>query len=292
MTIRRLVVTLLDRPGTRTILALVATAYACWLNRGYVLRVFFDRATGSWGRAALGEVIIDGRRFDYHAHDLKLADGRTPWTQLAHRYWLDRAHVRAGETVFDIGAEVGSDVHAFSAAVGPTGLVIAIEAHPKTFASLQRTVALSGFENVICLPLAVTSAAAIVHISDGDTTLSSTLSERGHAVPGLPLDAIAASQGLGDVGLVKLNIEGSESAALQGMREVLSRARQVIVACHDFRADRGESPSYRTRDDVIRALAAAGFVVEPMRDGVPDYQRDHVVAQRLHADASGGTGSS
>lgn len=71
---------------------MAATAYACypcWLNRGYVLRLFFDRAGGWWGRAALGEVVIDGPPFEYHANDLHLVGGQTPWTRLAHRCRLD-----------------------------------------------------------------------------------------------------------------------------------------------------------------------------------------------------------
>ena len=80
-------------------------------------------------------------------------------------------------------------------------------------------------------------------------------------MPASTLDYICRSKAPGPVGLLKLNIEGSETAALRGASELLSRTRLVAVACHDFRADRGDGERFRTRAEVRRLLESAGFEV-------------------------------
>ena len=52
-----------------------------------------------------------------------------------------------GDVVVDLGAGFGDEALIFSNLVGPSGRVIAVEAHPKTFACLEETVRRSGAGN-------------------------------------------------------------------------------------------------------------------------------------------------
>lgn len=278
--LRSALVTALDRPLARPVLAAIGTVYARRLNGHRTLRVFYDRATRSWGRRTPNETIVDGPEFPYYAEDLTLAEGRTPWSAVAHNYWLSRAPVRLGETILDVGAEVGSDVHAFAQAVGPTGRVCAIEAHPVTFQRLQRTVALSALTRVTTHQVAIMGEPGMVYIDDGANSLSATVGTGGHAVRAVTLDRFCQDEGITAVGLLKMNIEGAERDALRGMTETLRRTRQVLIACHDFRAERGDGPFYRTRDEVRAHLAAHGLTVAPVDATKPAYERDHVLAVR------------
>ena len=244
--------------------------------------VFHDAALGSWGRTALGETIFDGPRFVYFAQDLQNVDGATPWTAAARRHWFVHYQPRAGDVILDIGAEVGGDVPAFAKGVGATGRVIAVEAHPATFKLLEATVDRCGFKQVECLHLAIAEGRGEIFIEDAESTLSSAVSSRGvgHRVPSLSMDEVCESLGIGEVALLKMNIEGSERGALKGMGKTLARTKHVAIACHDFRADRGDGEYFRTRGEVVAALGAAGFTIATPPENATVYVRDHVHAWR------------
>ena len=282
MTARDVLVRLLDRPRGRNLLASITNAHARRLNGSPALHVFYDHDLHSWGRKALGETILDGTKFNYYAHDLTITDGMTPWTAAAHRYWFVHYQPRPGDVILDIGAEIGSDVPAFANGVGKDGRVIAVEAHPVTYKLLEATVARCGFTNVECKLLAITESRGEIFIEDASSTLSSAISTRGvgHRVPGLSMDDLCEELGIGEIGLVKMNIEGSERDALKGMTKTLGRTRNLVVACHDFRADRGDGEYFRTRAEVVSTLRAAGFTVADPPKNATVYVRDHVHAWR------------
>jgi FkbM family methyltransferase len=289
MTIRDVLITVLDRRGGRAALAAIATVHARRLNRGKSgppLRVFYDRATGAWGRAVGNRVVIDGARFRYWGDQLTLTpDGTPPWVAFAERLWFRDYRPRPGDVILDIGAEVGTDTLPFADAVGPTGKVVAVEAHPVTFRLLQRTVELSGLnDRVICLNAAIASKGGTLVIEDDASTLRSTVRSEGtgHTIRALSLDDLCEELGLDAIGLLKMNIEGAERDALQGATKTLARTRHVVVAAHDFRADRGDGDSYRTRDFVVSLLNGAGLATkmapfDPARDAAAF--RDHILAR-------------
>ena len=290
MTMRDVLIAVLDRPGGRAALALIATMHARRLNHGKhgaPLRVFYDRSVGAWGRAQGNRVVIDGARFRYWADQLTLtSDGTPEWVATAQRLWFREYQPKPGDVILDIGAEVGTDTLPFADAVGPAGKVVAVEAHPVTYRFLQRTVELSGLQDrVICLNAAIASAAGTLIIEDDASTLRSTVKKEGsgHAIRALSLDELCAELGLDSIALLKMNIEGAERDALQGATKTLARSRHVVVAAHDFRADRGDGESYRTRDFVMSALSGAGLATrlapfDATRDAAAF--RDHVLARQ------------
>jgi FkbM family methyltransferase len=290
MTLRKLIVSALDRPGGRSALANIASLHAKRLARSNSrsVRVFYDRLSRSWGREYGGEHVIDGARFEYFGGHLLARDGAAPWRELARKNWLQHCEVRSGDVVLDIGAEVGTDTVLFDAMVGPDGLVLAIEAHPVTFLRLKRTLQLSHCDRTVPILAAIAAVAGPVFIEDGPDSLSSTIStglsgQERHSVPGVTLDALCDEYGITDVALLKMNIEGAEAPALEGMSKCLRNTRNVVIACHDFRADAGEGELYRTRDKVRAKLTSLGFELlpntyNPAVDHVS--ARDHIFARR------------
>ncbi len=290
MTIRDVLLALLDRPGGRRVLATIATLHARRLNRGKrgaPLRVFFDRRSGAWGRAHGNRAVIDGERFKYWGDQLTLTgDGVPPWIAAARRSWFLEYQPQPGDVILDIGAEVGTDTLAFADVVGPAGKVIAVEAHPVAYRFLQRTVELSGLQDrVVCVHAAISSSAGTVVIDDQSSLLRSTMKREGsgHQVRGLTLDQLCAELGLGGIALLKMNIEGAEREALQGAAATLARTRHIVISAHDFRADRGDGEFYRTKDFVFSLLSGAGLNTrmrpfDPARDGMHD--RDVVLARQ------------
>lgn len=291
MTLRDLLVEALDQPGGRSALAKIACLRAKRLAvepNSRPVRVFYDRLSRSWGREYDGEHVIDGPKFEYYGGHLLARNGTAPWRELARRNWLRQFDVNSGDVVLDVGAEVGTDTVMFDAMVGSRGRVLAIEAHPVTFARLMRTIQLSHCDRTIPVLAAIAEAPGPIFIEDGPDSLSSTVSrngskQSGHTVPGVTLDALCEDYGIRHIDLLKMNIEGAEAPALEGMKASLKNTRHVVIACHDFRADAGEGESYRTRDIVSASLTSLGFELLP-NDFDPSVDhisaRDHVFARR------------
>ena len=292
MSTRSLIVKLLDRPGFRSVLAGLISKYAGRLqdksDAGVPPRVFYDPATGCWGRAHGQDWLVEAPQFPYYANDLRLRSAKPPWQSMALQNWMRYADLRAGDTVLDIGAEVGSDSLTFAEHVGPTGKVLAIEAHPITYTRLHRTVLLSRRSQIIPVCAAIWDSAGIVAIESGETSLEASvvMSDPNaprlavHTVATITIDALCDSIE-GEIRLIKMNIEGSEGRALGGMLKVLARTRNIVVACHDFRADAGEGEWFRTKTIVTQALHNAGFDIlpNPHEHSEYPYNRDIVYAQ-------------
>src|SRR5207249_469475 len=159
-------------------------------------------------------------------------------------------------------AEYGTQTVTLSRAVGASGRVVAVEANAWTCSLLHRTVEENGLANVDVVHAAIAGQDGPVAFSDDrDATASNSLASSGATVPGKLLDTLVKEQGISRIDLLKINIEGAEGAALAGMHETMPLVRNVVVSCHDFRADRGESEWFRTSAAVDAALAAWDFQV-------------------------------
>jgi FkbM family methyltransferase len=173
------------------------------------------------------------------------------------------------DVVLDVGAGAGEEVELLSRLVGPGGRVYAIEAHPATFAALERRCSDAGLTNVVAVQVAVADRAGSVSFSDDDRYLENRMTDArsGLTVPARTLDELIEEWRLDRVDFLKVNIEGAEAAALRGLAQSAARVRQVTVSCHDFLADRGGDPANRTSPEVRRLLAGHGFAVIGRRRG-------------------------
>lgn len=160
-----------------------------------------------------------------------------PWLTLIFRHLL-----RSGDTVVDGGANIGYFSLLAGMCVGLKGHVHAFEPIPRSYQALLTNLnlnsapqiranlsALSSDERELqfYLPADVKTgrplgrlATAVVHKTDEHLCARSTT-----------LDAYAAASGLQHVRLIKLDVEGSEVAALEGMRHLLSEQRIDYLVC-------------------------------------------------------------
>ena len=95
------------------------------------------------------------------------------------------------------------------------------------------------------------------------------------------LDRVCDQFALEDIALVKMNIEGAERSALAGMNATIGHVRNICVACHDFKAEKGEGEFFRTRRLTETFLKESGFAIERRSHDARDYVRDHVIARRV-----------
>lgn len=171
--------------------------------------------------------------------------------------WCHTYTPSAGDVVFDIGAGIGDEAVIFSHLV-PDGRVYAVEAHPRTFACMQRTAELSGVANVTLLPCALADKDGSLSISTGLSHVSNTIMNGGDIeVPARSLSSLCRELNIGRIDFLKMNIEGAERLAVQGFDDL--DIRHIAISCHDFIADMGGGDFYRTREEVLRALRSLGY---------------------------------
>jgi FkbM family methyltransferase len=188
---------------------------------------------------------------------------------------------QVGDTVVDIGAGVGSEVHRFAELVGPSGLVVAVEANPTTCECLRLFCRLNELANVRVLNVAVSDSPGSVMISDdNEHHLSNSIvrTDGGVCVTCIRLDDLLDSLDIPVVDYLKMNIEGAESLAIAGMTGASERIAHVAIECHDHIADRGAGEDFRTKGAVEGFLVGAGFRVVTRHDARP-WMRDQVNAE-------------
>lgn len=148
-----------------------------------------------------------------------------------HESRLFVQQLRAGDVVFDVGANVGYYTALAAHAVGPQGKVVAFEPEPVNFSTLQRTVALNQFTNVLCQQLAVAEAAGVgtLYLSErnsGDHRLyQHGTGQQTSTVRTVDLDSFATDHGFGRLDVLKMDIQGAEGLALRGAEQLLLRCR-------------------------------------------------------------------
>ena len=189
---------------------------------------------------------------------------------MASDVYLYAYEPKPGDTVLDLGAGIGQELRVLSRLVGPAGRVVSVEAHPRTFDCLRRTINLNGLTNITAINCAATAAGGPVHIEDNSrhiTNSTTTNSTHSIQVDGRTLSDIVAESGVDRIDLLKMNIEGAELTVLEAASDVLPMVRNLVVSCHDFladravEADRGEAARMRTFAPVTALLRRAGYTI-------------------------------
>jgi FkbM family methyltransferase len=185
-------------------------------------------------------------------------------------FFLGKLH--PGDTVFDLGANIGVYTVPSAITVGPRGHIYSFEAHPGIAERLRRNLALNGLANVTVIARAVGLGFCDrnLHIAPdhGQNSLMSLGDEVGvFPVATTELDTFVHENAVGAVHAIKIDIEGAEVEALKGACATLRRDRPLIMA--EVNSDRltaaGESP--RTLIEYLRNL---GYEVQAL-DGNRTY---------------------
>jgi FkbM family methyltransferase len=142
---------------------------------------------------------------------------------------------RRGSIAVDVGANVGYHTVQFARAVGSEGHVIAFEPDPDNLRLLAHNVRTNGFANVTIVPKAAASDsdARALYLSD-DNTGDHRVYDSGDGRRSIQIQSITVDEVLAGldtpVSLVKLDIQGSEPAAIRGMQSFLSEHPEAWVA--------------------------------------------------------------
>ena len=134
--------------------------------------------------------------------------------------------------MIDGGAHLGFYSLLAERALAGSGTVLAFEPDPYNFAALQRNVAAT---SITAVPKALSADTGRSLFQPSLSTTGSSLLPRSDIEMATPIDVETTTidtelDGLPlDVLIVKLDVEGSELAALAGMQHSLERARTIVL---------------------------------------------------------------
>jgi FkbM family methyltransferase len=156
---------------------------------------------------------------------------------------LCRRIVRLGDTVLDIGANIGAVTFALAALVGPTGRVHAFEPNPRLGALLRKARERNEARQVVIheTALGAENGSLPLYVPCGNAGAASLVPERQSGepvtVPVRRLDDVLKN--VGSIRLIKIDVEGFEPQVLAGAESLFKSSRPEAVV---FELNRESGP--------------------------------------------------
>jgi len=172
--------------------------------------------------------------------------------------------VRPGDTVLDVGANIGYYTLQFARQVGPQGHVFAFEPDPQNFALLKLNVRQNGYANVTLVPKAVAARSERRRLfrnrdNRGDHRIYASGDDRESVdIETVALDEFFAGDSR-PIDFVKMDIQGAECEALSGMQSLLARNRHLRMFTEFW--PRGMRLCGSDPEQFLRRLLELGFEV-------------------------------
>lgn len=145
--------------------------------------------------------------------------------------WVCSRLVRPGDTVLDLGANLGLVSFVLSPMVGSTGRVHAFEPNPEMQAHIEEAIARNRVTNVQLhrMALGARNGELVLSVPRGNAGEASFVTSRHYAestevlVPVRTLSSIVADHGIDRIRFIKMDVEGFEPEVLAGAEDVFAR---------------------------------------------------------------------
>jgi FkbM family methyltransferase len=172
--------------------------------------------------------------------------------------------IKPGQTVYDVGANIGFFTILCSRLVGPEGHVYAFEPIPQNLKTLHHNVALNRLENVTVVEQALSSSTGTAQMFVSPWSAFHSLNVEGATkqedhgpdegeitVRTVTLDEFVQGEGVRAPDLIKIDVEGAELIVVEGMAETLRSVQPLLlVELHDTKLGYSEfvdAIDYRAR---------------------------------------------
>lgn len=187
--------------------------------------------------------------------------------------------IKPGMTFVDVGANIGSYSLFVAEKSGNTAHIVALEPHPQTFQKLQFNLQINSVENATALQLASGPKRTMLQLwSDGGSNIGHTsILKEGTSNPKIsvdvdvvPLVEILAGQGVENIDLLKIDIEGFEDQVLtpffQTANKTLWPKHLLIETAHrsiwqddvvDWMDQAGYRVVFQTKENLLLKLSIA-----------------------------------
>src|SRR5262245_38953169 len=134
--------------------------------------------------------------------------------------------LRPGDTVLDVGANIGQYTLLAGTKVGSSGKVFAVEPGTAARSLLERSISLNGLKNVSVLPIAAWDSDTMLYLNSSEpdncgaaevSVKAPEVSANAATIPARKLEPILRELGCERIDVLKIDIEGAELPALRGL---------------------------------------------------------------------------
>jgi FkbM family methyltransferase len=201
--------------------------------------------------------------------------------------WFEN-NVKPGQTVVDVGANVGYYSLLASRLVGPDGRVVGIEAHPRMAELLHRNAIINGRHNVSTHHLAAWFRAEHLtfHLrrhfaanSSAGSMQSRDLADLDDAEEVIEVDALPLDDVLKEVGpidLVKVDVEGAELQVFSGLSKTIGSNPQMRIL---FEWSPGQQAMLENKPTaLIDLLRGHGYTFRHIEQGLREVSDSELLA--------------
>lgn len=142
--------------------------------------------------------------------------------------------VKKGDTILDIGANIGYYTLLFAKLAGENGRVFAFEPEPENFSILKKNIEANGYQNVVLVQKAVFDKNEKIKLylrddNRGDHRIYDSGDGRQTIeITSVRLDDYFKNHN-GKIDFIKMDIQGAEGAALSGMRNLLKENNPIML---------------------------------------------------------------
>ena len=251
------------------------------------------------GKVVSGGTTDEGHPVLVHGHMMVLTAGNgfAPADMVLDRYEVETTkqfeqHVTNGMAIVDVGAHVGYFTLIAAKLVGSSGQVFAFEPDPINSGLLMKNIELNGYANIEVTTSALSS-------KSGNSTLYRTSLDSGrhslyrHDIPVVEtvevetttLDEFLESRNWPAIGLVKMDVEGSEPEVLAGMKRLLERSENIKLILEfniPILKNAGTEPA-----ELLETLMQKGFrvsYIDETKGAILLPEDDHASALERHMD--------
>ncbi len=223
-------------------------------------RFLFGRILSKSGLCRLFTIKTHGYLLRFHPATLSEEIWCSPESRYPDINFI-RTYLKAGDTYFDVGANIGNLLIPASNAVGETGRVVAFEPHPRVYSYLSDNLRLNKVRNAHAHNVALGSAPGEVHFTDlqDDDLNRVDLNGAGIRVKIHKLDDFSAH--FQRIALLKIDVEGYENLVLSGALLTLDK-----TDCLYFEASEEQYQRYGYGfRDLAGFLSDRGFAIYKAR---------------------------
>lgn len=182
------------------------------------------------------------------------------------------SRLRVGSVFIDIGANIGVLTVPAARKVGPTGVVLAIEPSPSIFPYLKHNVTLNGLGNVRLSQCAAFDQDKYMIPfyeapleSFGMGSLAAQFHDNPVTVPAQTLDHILEEHQIVRVDVLKVDVEGFESAVFRGAERLLTGDSPPLILFEFCDWAETRVPEFQV-GDAQRVLRDYGYEIWPLSD--------------------------
>lgn len=210
-------------------------------------------------------------------HDRYVSHGclNDNWEPSETDFFVSR--LREGDTVLDIGANIGWFSLVASKHIGPTGSIHSFEPRPQTSKMLAKTISLNGLRSMVhCWEYALTDEPGNIFINWGVDTdnpggsfISKTFNPVQSGLQSSVIKAVRLDDFLPDIkpDVIKIDVEGAGPLVFFGAVNALRRGKPVILS--ELYPEQLMRVSGHTSSSYISQMHELGYVCYMLENGRP-----------------------